>query len=92
MPTINKNMLKVRIEIKDRNQTDRSKRIKKKCMHEHVITHMILAHNPLLPPFVFTNERAQILGNAYMYYINGCQIHFKHERTGVSSRSKWLTF
>ena len=61
-------------------------------MHVHVITHMILAHNPLLPPFVFTNERAQILGNAYMYYINGCQIHFKHESTGVSSRSKWLTF
>jgi len=24
-----------------------------------------------------------------MYYINGCQIHFKHESTGVSSRSKW---
>jgi hypothetical protein len=34
MPTINKNMLKVRIEIKDRNQTDRSKRIKKNaCMN-----------------------------------------------------------
>jgi len=28
-------------------------------MHVHVITHMILALNPLLPPFVLANERAQ---------------------------------
>ena len=49
-------MLKVRIKIKDRNKTEMSKRIKKKCMHVHVITHMILAHNPLLPSFVFAND------------------------------------
>ena len=51
--TINKKMLKVRIKIKDRNKTEMSERIKKKCMHVHVITHMILAHSPLLVPFRF---------------------------------------
>ena len=53
-------MFKVRIKIKDRNKTDMSERIKKKCMHVHVITHMILAHNPLLPPFRFREwERSE---------------------------------
>jgi hypothetical protein len=33
-------MLKVRIKIKDRNKTEMSERIKKKCMHIHVITHI----------------------------------------------------
>ena len=45
-------MLKVRIKMKDGNKTEMSERIKKNaCMYiVHVITHMILDHNPLLPP------------------------------------------